>query len=121
MSQLPSTESTNSFNLFGNSSNELFGQTTATATSTSEVNQNVGYVDVELSARTTRKSITTIKGLSDAINKEKLAGKWKKMFCCRVTVKGGDIELSGDHRDEIIQYLLEMEIVTKSQIRKHGY
>jgi translation initiation factor 1 len=65
------------------------------------------------------KYITIIEGLDDDLDLKRIAKAMKKFFCCAVTIKADDdvevIQLQGDHRNEIVTWLVENEVLTKAE------
>lgn len=65
------------------------------------------------------KCITIIEGLDDDLDLKRIAKAMKKFFCCAVTVKADNddevIQLQGDHRNEIVTWLVDNEVLTKAE------
>ena len=83
-------------------------------------------VHIQFQQRTTRKCITIIQGLQDGLDLKKLARHFKKMWNCNGTVIqneqwGEIIQMSGDNRKAVAQFLIEEGIATKEEIKIHGF
>jgi translation initiation factor 1 len=79
--------------------------------------------------RNGKKCITTIQGLDDDLDIKRIAKAMRKQFNCNGTIEeheqyGEIIQLQGDQRDNVIEWLIEQEILTKQEaedrIVKHG-
>ena len=82
-------------------------------------------IHVRLQQRNGRKSLTIIQGLNDLINLEKLTKSFKKEFCCNgCLVKhnqlGIVIQLQGDQREKVKNFLVDEEISSTDLIVIHG-
>jgi len=76
--------------------------------------------------RNGRKSLCTIQGLPEEVDLIKLLKAFKKEFCCNGTIVddlelGKIIQLQGDHRKKIKQFLIEEQIAQPTQVVLHGY
>ncbi|OBS79572.1 hypothetical protein A6R68_22226 [Neotoma lepida] len=65
-------------------------------------------------------------GIEDDYDKKKLVKAFKKKFACNGTVierpeYGEVIQLQGDQRKNICQFLLEVGIVKEEQLKVHGF
>lgn len=84
-----------------------------------------GIVHIRLQQRSGRKSLTTIQGLDDKLDLNKLTKAFKKEFCCNGCVVdnkelGKVIQLQGDQRDKVKNFLAEEDIASKRMIKIHG-
>lgn len=84
-----------------------------------------GIVHIRLQQRNGRKSLTTIQGLDEKLDLNKLTKAFKKEFCCNGCVVdnkelGKVIQLQGDQRDNVKKFLAEEEIASKKMIKVHG-
>jgi translation initiation factor 1 len=80
---------------------------------------------VRLHQRNGRKSLTTIQGLSEKLDIEKITKTLKKDFCCNGCISedlvlGKIIQLQGDQRENVMKFFLEEEILPKKKIKIHG-
>ena len=83
------------------------------------------YIHIRLQQRNGRKSLTTIQGLNSIFDFEKINKALKKEFCCNGCViqdseLGIIIQLQGDQRDNVINFLIKQEIALKKMIKIHG-
>lgn len=86
---------------------------------------NSGAVHIRVQQRNGRKCITTVQGIDPAIDLKKILKVVKKKHCCNGTVvededMGHVLQLQGDQRDAMVEFLTENEIVSKDKIKKHG-
>lgn len=84
-----------------------------------------GIVHIRLQQRNGRKSLTTIQGLDDKLDLNRLTKAFKKEFCCNGCVVdnkelGKVIQLQGDQRENVKKFLAEEEIASKKMIKVHG-
>ena len=99
------------------------------------MNNPLGHVDIvepeaEASAqihlrlfkRSARKSITTAEGLPTEWPLPKLLKALKQEFCCSGVVKDhGILQLSGDQRQRLVQFLVRAGLRTEGDFVIHGY
>jgi translation initiation factor SUI1 len=86
-------------------------------------------VHIKLQQRNRKKCITFIEGLNQIQqeNKDKffdsITKSFKTKFNCGVSLKKPDyiVQLSGDHRKEIKEFLISKKILKDEQIKIHGY
>ena len=72
-------------------------------------------IKVRTIKRTFGKQITLIEGINQKeINLTDLAKKLKSKFACGGTVKDGNIELQGDHKDKVKQELIKLGFAESS-------
>eukprot|EP01029_Cantina_marsupialis_P023040 TRINITY_DN568_c0_g1_i1.p1 TRINITY_DN568_c0_g1~~TRINITY_DN568_c0_g1_i1.p1 ORF type:complete len:115 (-),score=30.18 TRINITY_DN568_c0_g1_i1:281-598(-) len=92
-----------------------------------ETNKEVGQkVHIAVQQRTTRKSITTVQGLAEDLDLKKILRAFKRKFKCNGAVikhktMGEVIQLQGDQREGIREFLISQEINTDDQIIIHGH
>jgi len=84
------------------------------------------YVHVRIQQRNGRKCLTTIQGLRKDYNYNKILKDFKKEFCCNGTVVqdlelGQVIQLQGDQRKSVSQFLINAGLVKKDKIKIHGF
>jgi translation initiation factor 1 len=84
-----------------------------------------GIVHIRLQQRNGRKSLTTIQGLDEKLDLNKLTKAFKKEFCCNGCVVenkelGRIIQLQGDQREKVKDFLTDEEIASKKMIKVHG-
>ena len=78
-------------------------------------------VHIRVQQRNGRKSLTTVQGLPQKVDKKKILKALKKDFCCNGTVVedpelGSVLQLQGDQRKNISQFLVEVQISFLTQI-----
>nr|AAM93956.1 protein translation factor [Griffithsia japonica] len=84
-----------------------------------------GIVHIRLQQRNGRKSLTTIQGLDEKLDLAELTKAFKKEFCCNGCVVdnkelGKVVQLQGDQREKVKNFLAEEEIASKRMIKVHG-
>jgi translation initiation factor 1 len=84
-----------------------------------------GIVHIRLQQRNGRKSLTTIQGLDEKLDLNKLTKAFKKEFCCNGCVVdnkelGRIVQLQGDQREKVKDFLADEEIASKKMIKVHG-
>ena len=85
-----------------------------------------GKVHIRVQQRNGRKCITTAQGLADDLDLKRITKAFKKNFSCNGNVvkdkDGGEvIQLSGDQRANVKDFLVDQEICSESQIVVHGF
>ncbi|KAM4606273.1 eukaryotic translation initiation factor 1b [Polymixia lowei] len=83
-------------------------------------------IHIRIQQRNGRKTLTTVQGIAHDYDKKKLVKAFKKKFACNGTViehseYGEVIQLQGDQRKNICQFLLEFGIVREEQLKVHGF
>merc|ERR1712243_430974 len=83
-------------------------------------------VHIRIQQRNGRKTITTLQGIEEKYDQKKLAKAFKKEFNCNGTVVedeqyGEVIQLSGDQRNNIQQFLVDCGICKKDCLVVHGF
>ncbi|XP_045153296.1 eukaryotic translation initiation factor 1-like [Echinops telfairi] len=73
-----------------------------------------------------RKTLTTVQGIADDYDKQKLVKAFKKTLACNGTVVehaeyGEVIQLQGDQRKNIGQFLAEIGLAKEGQLKVHGF
>ena len=89
-----------------------------------EKKQNI--VHIRIQQRNAKKTITTIEGLDASIDFKKIVKYIKKKFNCNgsiiKTVDDIDIiQLQGDQRENIKNFLIKENIVSEDFIKVHGF
>lgn len=84
------------------------------------------YVHIRIQQRNGKKSLTTLQGLKKAYSYEKILKDLKKEFCCNGNViqdkeLGKVIQLQGDQRKKVANFLVQAGLVPKEQIKIHGF
>jgi len=83
------------------------------------------YVHVRVQQRTTRKYITICEGLDQKLNFKRIIKALRKAFSCNGSIAkhpelGNVIQLQGDHRDDIFEFLTKTGICSDKNIKIHG-
>ncbi|KAH7961047.1 hypothetical protein HPB52_001290 [Rhipicephalus sanguineus] len=97
-----------------------------TATRGDEQGVQDGLIHVRIQQRNGRKTLTTVQGISDDYDKKKIVRACKKEFACNGTVVehpeyGEVMQLQGDQRNNICQFLTRIGIAKPEQLKVHGF
>jgi len=92
----------------------------------SDINIGGGTVHIRIQQRNGRKTLTTVQGISEEFDKKKLVRAFKKEFACNGTVVehpeyGEVVQLQGDQRNNVCQFLTKIGIVKEEQLKLHGF
>mmetsp|Transcript_8955 Transcript_8955/g.26895 ORF Transcript_8955/g.26895 Transcript_8955/m.26895 type:complete len:113 (-) Transcript_8955:252-590(-) len=84
-----------------------------------------GFVHIRLQQRNGRKSLTTVQGLDEKINLQRLTKEFKKGFNCNGCVVddkelGRVIQLQGDQRENVKKFIVDEKLASKKNIKVHG-
>ena len=93
--------------------------------STQETGRDNSKIHVRMQQRNGRKCITTIQGLADDLDVDKIAKALKKTFNCNGAIStdpelGKILQLSGDQRANVRQFFIDEEVCYEDQIVVHG-
>ncbi|XP_074595239.1 eukaryotic translation initiation factor eIF1 [Brevipalpus obovatus] len=85
-----------------------------------------GLIHIRIQQRNGRKTLTTVQGIADNYDKKKIVKACKKEFACNGTVVehpeyGEVIQLQGDQRNNICQFLTKTAIAKPDQLKVHGF
>ncbi|KNC97060.1 translation initiation factor SUI1 [Spizellomyces punctatus DAOM BR117] len=85
-----------------------------------------GYIHIRVQQRNGRKTLTTVQGLPADLDQKRILKAFKKEFACNGTVVqdedlGEVIQLQGDHRVKIQQFLASEGLASKDKIKIHGF
>lgn len=83
-------------------------------------------VHVRVQQRNGRKCITTVAGLADDLDIKRICKAFKKNFSCNGAVQkdlevGEVIQLSGDQRTNVKDFLVDQEICHSESVVLHGF
>lgn len=83
------------------------------------------YIHIRVQQRNGRKSLTTLQGINPKINYKIILKECKKKFNCNGTIVddpelGQIIQLQGDQRKNVAQFLVDEKIAKKDLIKIHG-
>ena len=81
---------------------------------------------IRIQQRNGRKSITTVQGLASDLNLKLILKTWKKSFTCNGAIvddeeHGKIIQLQGDKRIDVRDFLVSEEINRKEDVVVHGF
>ncbi|XP_036128017.1 eukaryotic translation initiation factor 1-like [Molossus molossus] len=84
------------------------------------------YIHIRIQQRNSKKTLTTVQGITDDYAKKKLVKVFKKKFACNSTVIelsecGGVIQLQGDQYKNTCQFLVEIRLAKDHQLKVHGF
>lgn len=85
-----------------------------------------GLVHIRIQQRSGRKTLTTVQGLSAEYDLKKIVRACKKEFACNGTVVehaeyGEVLQLQGDQRENICQWLTKSGLAKPEQLKVHGF
>lgn len=85
-----------------------------------------GLVHIRIQQRSGRKTLTTVQGLSAEYDLKKIVRACKKEFACNGTViehpeYGEVLQLQGDQRENICQWLTKAGLAKSDQLKVHGF
>jgi len=88
--------------------------------------QDSGLVHIRIQQRNGRKTLTTVQGLSSEYDLKKIVRHCKKEFACNGTVVehpeyGEVLQLQGDQRENICQWLTKTGLAKCDQLKVHGF
>lgn len=95
-----------------------------------EENSNeLSRVHLRIQQRAGKKFVTIVEGLPESFDLSKISKVLQKKLCCNATIvddnKNGKtlkvIQLQGDHRHEIATFFINEELLSKDQIKIHGF
>ncbi|XP_045146100.1 eukaryotic translation initiation factor 1-like [Echinops telfairi] len=83
-------------------------------------------IHIRIQQRNGRKTLTTVQGIADDYDKNKLVKAFQKTFAGNGTVMehpeyGEVIQLQGDQRKHICQFLVETGLAQDDQLKVHGF
>jgi len=95
-------------------------------TGAKESSNNQGYIHIRIQQRNGRKTLTTVQGIPTHFDFKRLLKAFKKEFACNGVLCQDDelgevIQLQGDQRLKVQQFLCEEDICTKDKIKIHGF
>ncbi|PVU88471.1 hypothetical protein BB561_005834 [Smittium simulii] len=89
-------------------------------------NQQSTYIHIRIQQRNGRKTITSLQGLPEELDQKRLLKAFKKVFACNGTIVEDDelgevIQLQGDQRTNVRDFLIDEKISKKDMIKIHGF
>jgi len=84
------------------------------------------YIHIRIQQRNGRKTLTTVQGISSEFDLKKIVKVVKKEFACNGTIVehpeyGEVIQLQGDQRAHISEFLKRVGLARDDQIKVHGF
>ena len=91
-----------------------------------DINLGSGLIHIRIQQRNGRKTLTTVQGITEDFDKKKLVRAFKKEFACNGTVVdhpeyGEVIQLQGDQRNNVCNWLVKIGIAKEEQLKVHGF
>lgn len=88
--------------------------------------QGTKNIHLRIQQRNGRKTLTTLQGLPKQYDSKKILKSFKKEFACNGTIVddtelGQILQLSGDQRVKIAEFLVGNGIAKKTDIKIHGF
>ena len=85
-----------------------------------------GFCHIRVQQRTGRKTITTVQGIAPEYDLKKIVRYLKKEYNCNGTIVehpeyGEVIQLTGDQRQHIKEFLCKVGIVKEENCKVHGF
>jgi len=83
-------------------------------------------IHIRIQQRSGRKTLTTVQGVSPDYDLKKITKAFKKEFACNGCVVdhpeyGEVIQLQGDQRNNVSQFLMLSQLATEAQLKVHGF
>ncbi|KAJ1965600.1 Eukaryotic translation initiation factor eIF-1 [Dipsacomyces acuminosporus] len=84
------------------------------------------YLHIRIQQRNGRKTLTTLQGLPEELDLKKMLKYFKKEFACNGNIVNDEelgqvIQLQGDQRAILREFLLAEGIATKDKVKVHGF
>lgn len=88
--------------------------------------ESAGNVHIRIQQRNGRKTLTTVQGLPSETDFPKLLKAFKKQFCCNGCINqdpemGQVIQLQGDQRQNVKEFIVSEGMVREQLIKIHGF
>jgi translation initiation factor 1 len=82
-------------------------------------------VHIRIQQRNGKKCLTLVQGLPPKLSLKKVIKFFKKQFCCNGNIvddtrAGQVLQLQGDQRKSVAEFLVDQQICRKEQVRIHG-
>jgi len=86
---------------------------------------NATSVTIQVTQRNGKKFFTSVTGLAEDLDKEKIVSYLKKTYKCNGFIVNSDtfgevVMLTGDHKDRVYRFLLDEQICIKDEIILKG-
>eukprot|EP00823_Brevimastigomonas_motovehiculus_P009273 TRINITY_DN8938_c0_g1_i1.p1 TRINITY_DN8938_c0_g1~~TRINITY_DN8938_c0_g1_i1.p1 ORF type:complete len:127 (+),score=17.09 TRINITY_DN8938_c0_g1_i1:42-422(+) len=84
------------------------------------------HIHIRVQQRNGRKMLTSVQGLADDLDLKKILRALKKTFSTNGTILKDDelgeiIQIQGDQRKNVFDFLIKCNICEKDQIKVHGF
>lgn len=91
-----------------------------------EAEDDADYVHIRVQQRNGKKCLTTVQGLPAKYDYNRILKALKKEFCCNGTVvedgeTGKVIQLQGDQRKHVSDFIVKESLVKKDMLKIHGF
>ncbi|EEB06078.1 translation initiation factor eIF1 [Schizosaccharomyces japonicus yFS275] len=88
--------------------------------------QPLNYIHIRIQQRNGRKTLTTVQGLPQEYDQKRILRALKKDFACNGTIVKDDelgevIQLQGDQRIKVMEFLTSQLGLQKRNIKIHGF
>lgn len=81
-------------------------------------------IHIRTQQRNGKKSLTIVQGLPKKLNLKKVLSYFKKQFCCNGCIVEQDeeqvLQITGDQRQNVADFLINEKIAPKAMIKIHG-
>ncbi|KAK9316241.1 translation initiation factor SUI1 [Lipomyces starkeyi] len=91
-----------------------------------DISQPTNYIHIRIQQRNGRKTLTTVQGLPVEYDQKRILRALKKDFACNGTIVKDDelgevIQLQGDQRVKVMEFLSTQLNILKKNIKIHGF
>jgi len=91
-----------------------------------DISQPSNYIHIRIQQRNGRKTLTTVQGLPREYDQKRILRALKKDFACNGTIVKDDelgevIQLQGDQRVKVMEFLSSQLNILKKNIKIHGF
>lgn len=100
--------------------------TATTSVSSVQTAKQSGYVHIRIQQRNGRKSLTTVQGLASDLDLKRILKALKKTYSTNGTILSDEelgevIQLQGDQRKNVYDFLTTCNICRKDEVKIHGF
>mmetsp|Transcript_5098 Transcript_5098/g.11156 ORF Transcript_5098/g.11156 Transcript_5098/m.11156 type:complete len:116 (+) Transcript_5098:213-560(+) len=105
---------------------DAFADAATEEDASSTTKKQAEYVHIRIQQRNGRKSITSVSGLNQNLNLKKILKEFKVKFSTNGTIVddkevGKVIQLQGDQRENLFNFLVKEGVIKKDQVKVHGF
>ncbi|KAK9377521.1 translation initiation factor SUI1 [Lipomyces chichibuensis] len=91
-----------------------------------DISQPTNYIHIRIQQRNGRKTLTTVQGLPVEYDQKRILRALKKDFACNGTIVKDDelgevIQLQGDQRVKVMDFLCTQLGIMKKNVKIHGF